>query len=351
MTKTILVVGGAGYIGSHMVLALKDAGYDVVVFDNLSQGHADAVSGARLVVGDLRAPEEIDRCFAERSFNLVMHFAALAYVGESVVKPELYYQNNVLGTLNLLAAMRRYGVEKFVFSSTCATYGEPARLPIAEDHPQQPINPYGRSKLMVEQVLRDYGHAYGLRSISLRYFNAAGCDAKGRAGERHDPETHLVPLALAEALRVKNGGDPEGTRLEVFGDDFATQDGSCVRDYIHVSDLCHAHLLAAARLLNGAVDEGNPAEFYNLANGNGFSVLDVIRTCEAVSGLPIRYRMVPRRAGDPAVLVGDATLAGKNLGWERQYTDLPSIVQTAWKWMSGAPAGQPDERDAHEVKP
>ncbi|MEN6543991.1 UDP-glucose 4-epimerase GalE [Parvibaculum sp.] len=349
--KKILVVGGAGYIGSHMVLALQDAGHEVVVFDNLSQGHADAVRGAELVVGDLRAPREIDLCLASRSFDLVMHFAAFAYVGESVAKPEIYYENNVLGSLNLLAAMRRSGVDKFVFSSTCATYGEPGQLPIAESHPQNPINPYGRSKLMVEQVLLDYGRAYGVSSISLRYFNAAGCDVQGRAGERHDPETHLIPLVLAEAMRVRNGGDPAGTKLEVFGGDFATPDGSCARDYIHVSDLVRAHLLAAERLLNGEVGQDRPAEFYNLANGNGFSVLDVIRACEAVTGIPIRYRMAPRRAGDPAVLVGDARLAEEVLGWRPQFTDLPSIVRTAWNWMSRGPVGQANEWNAHEVEP
>ncbi|KAB7742153.1 UDP-glucose 4-epimerase GalE [Parvibaculum sedimenti] len=351
MKKKILVVGGAGYIGSHMVLALQDEGHEVVVFDNLSRGHADAVNGARLVVGDLRAPQELAHCFAGQSFDLVMHFAALAYVGESVVQPDLYYQNNVLGTLNLLAAMRQHGVGKFVFSSTCATYGEPESVPIAEDHSQNPINPYGRSKLMVEQVLRDFGEAYGLQSVGLRYFNAAGCDREGRAGERHEPETHLIPLVLAEALRVKTGGNPAATMLEVYGTDFDTPDGSCVRDYIHVSDLCRAHLLAAERLLSGAVKHDRPAEFYNLANGNGFSVLDVIRTCEAVTGVPIRYRSARRRVGDPAVLVGDASLAGKILGWNAQYGDLSSIVQTAWDWMSRVPVGQTNEGQAHEVEP
>ena len=294
---------------------------------------------------------EIERCFAGRSFDLVMHFAAFAYVGESVAKPDIYYENNVLGTLNLLAAMRRHGVDKFVFSSTCATYGEPEHLPISEDHPQRPINPYGRSKLMVEQVLRDYGRAYGLSSFGLRYFNAAGCDAKGRAGERHDPETHLIPLVLAEAMRVRSGGDPAETRLEVFGNDFPTPDGSCIRDYIHVSDLARAHLIAAERLLTGKTDRDCPAEFYNLANGSGFSVLDVIRACEAVTGISIGYRMAPRRAGDPAVLVGDASLADKVLGWKPEFTDLPSIVSTAWSWMSAAPVGQADERSAHKVEP
>lgn len=351
MRKKILVVGGAGYIGSHMVLALQDEGHEVVVFDNLSRGHADAVSGAQLVVGDLRVPQELAHCFTGQRFDLVMHFAALAYVGESVAQPDLYYENNVLGTLNLLAAMRQHGVDKFVFSSTCATYGEPKNVPVAEGHPQNPINPYGRSKLMVEQVLRDFGEAYGLRSIGLRYFNAAGCDSAGRVGERHEPETHLIPLVLTEAMRVRAGGNPAATTLEVYGNDFGTMDGSCVRDYIHVSDLCCAHLLAAKRLWSGAVERERPAEFYNLANGNGFSVRDVIRTCEAVTGVPIGYRLAPRRPGDPAVLVGDARLAAEILGWKAQYVDLSAIVRTAWEWMSRVPVGQPNERLAHEVEP
>lgn len=235
---SVLVIGGAGYIGSHMVLALQDAGYSVIVFDNLSRGFADAVGSAPLVIGDLRSAADLDACFAAHRFDLVMHFAALAYVGESVNEPELYYQNNVVGALNLLAAMRRHGVNRLVFSSTCATYGEPELVPITESHPQRPINPYGRTKLMIEQALRDYALAYGTQSVSLRYFNAAGCDLHGRAGERHNPETHLIPLVLAEAMRVMHVGDPADTALREVGTDFPTPDGSCVRDYIHVADLC-----------------------------------------------------------------------------------------------------------------
>ncbi|MDP2829687.1 MAG: UDP-glucose 4-epimerase GalE [Sulfuricellaceae bacterium] len=327
---TVLVVGGAGYIGSHMVLALRDAGYEVVVFDNLSRGFADAVGDLPLVAGDLRSISDLDACFAANQIDLVMHFAALAYVGESVTEPELYYQNNVVGALNLLSAMRRHGVRRFVFSSTCATYGEPDEVPISETHPQRPINPYGRTKLIVEQALSDYATAYGLQSISLRYFNAAGCDAQGRAGERHEPETHLIPLVLAEALRVQRGGDPAATALRVFGSDFPTSDGSCIRDYVHVSDLCHAHLLAARRLLQNGTQG---AEAFNLANGGGFSVLEVIEACRTVTGLPIQYRLDDRRAGDPAVLVGDASLAGRMLGWKSEVTDLKDIIRTAWDWM------------------
>lgn len=330
MKKTVLVVGGAGYIGSHMVLALRDAGHEVVVFDNLSRGFAAAVGAIPLVVGDLRSVSDLEVCFAANRIDLVMHFAALAYVGESVNEPELYYQNNVVGTLNLLSAMRRYGVRRFVFSSTCATYGEPEEVPIRESHPQRPINPYGRTKLMIERALTDYAKAYSLQSISLRYFNAAGCDPQGRAGERHDPETHLMPLVLAEALRVQRGGDPSATTLRVFGNDFPTPDGSCVRDYIHVSDLCHAHLLAAIRLLR---DETQGAEVFNLANGVGFSVLEIIQTCRDVTGQPIQYRLEARRAGDPAALVGDASLAGVVMGWRPEVTNLREIIGTAWEWM------------------
>jgi UDP-glucose-4-epimerase GalE len=328
MSQSILVVGGAGYIGSHMVLVLQDAGYRPIVFDNLSRGHADAVpDNVPLVVGDLRSRADLDACFAAHEIDLVMHFAALAYVGESVTEPELYYDNNVIGTLNLLAAMRRHGLNRFVFSSTCATYGIPTQVPIREEHPQQPINPYGRTKLMIEQALQDYGVAYGLQSIALRYFNAAGCDPQGRATERHDPETHLIPLVLREAERLAAGGEPQATQLAVFGDDFPTRDGTCIRDYIHVTDLCSAHLLAAERLLSGAV---TAAEAYNLANGQGFTVREVIEACCEVTGQAIQYRTQDRRAGDPAELVGDASRATDVLGWKPQIDQLSEIVQTAW---------------------
>jgi len=330
LKKNVLVVGGAGYIGSHMVLALQDAGYAPVVFDNLSRGHADAVGGAPLMVGDLRSASDLDACFAAHRVDLVMHFAALAYVGESVTAPELYYQNNVVGALNLLSSMRKHGVDRIVFSSSCATYGEPDEVPIVESHVQRPINPYGRTKLVVEQALADFALADRLRSVSLRYFNAAGCDPQGRAGERHEPETHLIPLVLREAMRTKGGGNPADTGLQVFGGDFPTRDGSCIRDYIHVSDLCRAHLLAAQRLLGDRV-EG--AEVYNLANGVGFSVLEVIAACRAVTGEPIKYRLMPRRAGDPATLVGSAAKALDALGWKPAYTEMEAIIRTAWAWM------------------
>ena len=338
--RSVLVVGGAGYIGSHMVLALRDAGHQVTVFDNLCRGFAAAVPpGVPLLRGDLCVPADIERALEGAAFEMVMHFAAFAYVGESVNEPERYYANNVAGSLNLMAAMRRHGLQRLVFSSTCATYGEPTVLPIPETHPQQPINPYGRSKWMVEQMLVDQAHAHGLKSVSLRYFNAAGADPQGRAGERHSPETHLIPLVLQEALRLRQGGAPAATTLKVFGSDLPTADGSCVRDYIHVSDLCQAHLRAAERLWSGAVPG---AEFYNLANGAGFSVLQVIQACSQVTGQPITWQSLPRRAGDPAVLVGDASRARATLGWVPRHGDLREVVQHAWAWMlahEGAPTG------------
>jgi UDP-glucose-4-epimerase GalE len=329
--KHILVVGGAGYIGSHMVLALNEAGYSPVVFDNLSRGFSDAVVDAPLISGDLRSCEDLAACFRQYDISLVMHFAALAYVAESVEDPLKYYENNVSGTLNLLTAMRSKGVDKFVFSSTCATYGVPDSVPITESMPQRPINPYGQSKLMVEQILKDCAHSDDLKSVSLRYFNTVGADPELRAGERHDPETHLIPLVLEEALRLKQGGDPADTRLRVFGTDFETPDGTCIRDYIHVSDLCRAHLLSAERLLS---DEfGSGAEYYNLGNGRGYSVLEIIEVCRNVTNQPIAYRKMPRRPGDPAELVGDARLASQVLGWRPDRVELEGIIQTAWDWM------------------
>jgi UDP-glucose-4-epimerase GalE len=331
MAGSILVTGGAGYIGSHMCRMLLREGYAVVVFDNLVRGHADAVSGARLIVGDLRSSGDIDSCMAAGQFDAVMHFAALAYVGESVEEPVAYHENNVIGSINLLNAMRRSGPDRMVFSSTCATYGEPVQVPITESHPQQPVNPYGRTKLLVEQELRDRAEAYALKSVSLRYFNAAGCDPSGQLGERHDPETHLIPLVLFEALRLRSGGDPADTGLRVFGGDFDTPDGTCIRDYIHVNDLCRAHVSALERLLQG---RATGAEAYNLGNGQGFSVLEVIAACRRVTGQDIQYRVAGRRVGDPGVLVGSAALAREVLGWRPQTPSLDDIVGSAWKWFS-----------------
>ena len=325
----ILVTGGAGYIGSHMNLVLQDAGHAVTVFDNLSRGFNDAVKGATLIEGDLRSPDDLDRLFKFNPFDLVMHFAALTYVDESVKNPHLYFANNVVGTLNLLSAMENHGLNKLVFSSSCAVYGEPIQVPITESHPRSPISPYGENKLAVEEELLD-ATKKGLKSISLRYFNAAGADKNLRAGERHDPETHLIPLVLMEALRIKKGGDARDTKLKVFGKDFDTKDGSPVRDYIHVEDLCHAHMAAAQRLTNNLV-EGNEA--YNLGNGKGFSVLEVIDAARRVTKQNITYREMPRREGDPAKLIGDASLAKSELHWTPQYKDLGDIIETAWQYM------------------
>jgi UDP-glucose-4-epimerase GalE len=332
MSKTVLVAGGAGYIGSHMALMLRDAGYRVIVFDNLSRGFRDAAGDAEFFFGDLRDPPNLERCFAQYDIDLVMHFAALAYVGESVQAPAAYYDTNVRGALNLLDAMLVRGVNKLVFSSTCAIYGEPDEIPITEGHGKNPINPYGRTKLMMELAMQDYAYAHGLNSISLRYFNAAGCDTAGRVGERHDPETHLIPLVLREAMRILTGGEPADTQLAVFGEDFDTPDGSCIRDYIHVADLCRAHLLAAERLCDA---DNASAEAFNLSNGKGYSVKEVITACERVTGMGIPYKAHPRRAGDPAVLVGSSRLAREVLGWNPHYTELTDIVATAWAWMRG----------------
>jgi len=326
----ILVAGGAGYIGSHMLKALARAGHEAVALDNLSTGHADAVGSARLVRADLRRRDEIDALLRAERFDAVMHFAACCYVGESVEQPAKYYENNVVGTLNLLAAMRAAGVSRLVFSSSCATYGEPVTLPVDERHPQNPANPYGFTKLAAERAMADYGGAYGVRAIALRYFNAAGCDPEGELGERHDPETHLIPLVLREALRLRAGGRPEATALVVNGEDFATRDGTCVRDYVHVCDLCDAHLRALDRLAAA----GAPAfEAFNLGNGNGFTVREVIQTCREVTGLDLRYVTGGRRPGDPPALVADSTKARSLLGWSPRYAGLAEIVRTAWSWM------------------
>ncbi len=341
MTHAILVTGGAGYIGSHMVKALVRAGHRVTVFDNLSTGHRDALATAAggaavdLVEGDLRRAADTAAAFAGRSIDVVMHFAASCYVGESVQHPAKYYENNVIGTLNLLGAMHTAGVRRLVFSSTCATYGDPVLLPMDETHPQRPVNPYGMSKLTAERAMTDYGRAYGIHTVALRYFNAAGCDSDGTLGERHDPETHLIPLVLLEALRLRAGGNPAETQLQVFGDDFDTPDGTCVRDYVHISDLCAAHLLAMQRLLHG---KGCAFEAFNLGTGNGCSVKDVIETCRRVTGQDIQYRITGRRAGDPARLVASAGRAHAELGWTPRFNVLSDIVETAWRWFSAQPA-------------
>lgn len=318
--KHVLVTGGAGYIGSHACKALTAAGYVPVTFDNLVYGHEWAVKWGPFVQGDILDRVALDAVFEQYQPIAVMHFAAFAYVGESVTNPGKYYRNNVVGSLSLLEAMRDHGVNKFIFSSTCATYGVPQIVPIPEDHPQHPINPYGASKLMIEQMLRDFDVAHGLRSISLRYFNAAGADPDGDTGEAHDPETHLIPLVLDAAA----GAQPE---IVVYGDDYDTPDGTCIRDYIHVTDLADAHVRSLAALESGAA-----TTTYNLGNGRGFSVKEVIDTARAVTGREISVRMGPRRAGDPPRLVGDAARIQKELGWQPCHASLEEMIETAWRW-------------------
>jgi UDP-glucose 4-epimerase len=316
----ILVVGGAGYIGSHMVKRLGQLGCAVTTLDNLSSGHRDAVLCGDFVHGDLADRALLKGLIQPGRFDAVMHFASFIQVGESVQKPAMYYENNVTNTLHLLDAMRDAGVQRFIFSSTAATFGEPQYTPMDERHPQAPINPYGRSKLMIEQVLEDYDRAYGLKSVCLRYFNAAGADPDGQLGERHDPETHLIPLVLQAASGRRS-------HISVFGRDYDTPDGTCIRDYIHINDLCEAHWLALQSLMQGA-----GSQRYNLGNGNGFSVQEVINAAIHVTGQAIAVRDAPRREGDPARLVADATLARQQLGWQPQFADLETMVRHAWGW-------------------
>lgn len=330
MRCEVLVVGGAGYVGSHMVKLLLAKGHGVTVFDNLSRGHRAATLSARLVEGDLLDDASLRDVCKSCRFDAVMHFAALCYVGESVQQPRMYYRNNVAGTLNLLNAMLDAGLNRFVFSSTCSTYGNPVEIPMRETHPQNPINPYGASKLMVEVALRDYASAYGLNSVSLRYFNAAGSDPENRIGECHDPETHLIPLVLREALRVRMGGDPARTELTVHGNDYETADGTCVRDYVHVDDLAAAHLAAIDRMVDGTL---SGARAYNLGIEKGFSVMEVIESGRRVTGIPIQFRIGLRRPGDPARLVADSANAKKDLEWSPKYLELDEIVATAWRWL------------------
>lgn len=317
---TILVTGGAGYIGSHMVKQLAAAGLQPVVVDDLRAGRCQAVGNAPLHVGDLGDPAFIDAVLREVRPQAVMHFAGSIQVGESVRDPALYYRNNVVATQTLLDAMRQHGVTLLVFSSTAAIFGDPAYSPIDEDHPKAPINPYGRSKWMVEQMLADHDAAYGLHSTCLRYFNAAGADPDGAIGECHEPETHLIPLVL----QVASGRRPH---ISVFGDDYDTDDGTCVRDYIHVDDLCQAHLLALRDLL-----AGRGSARYNLGNGRGFSVREVIESARRVTGHAIPEVVEARRAGDPPRLVADARRARDTLGWRPRFSALDTIIAHAWQW-------------------
>lgn len=325
----VLVTGGAGYIGSHAVRLLERSGHDVRVFDNLVYGHRAAVRPDCLIVGDLMDRPTVEAVLREHDIEAVMHFAAYAYVGESVTDPGKYYTNNVVGTIALMEAMRAVGVTRIVFSSTCATYGEPETVPITEETPQRPINPYGFSKLVIERALADYARAYGWGYAALRYFNAAGASPDGDLGEDHDPETHLIPLILDVALGRRD-------HILVFGDQFPTPDGTCIRDYIHVDDLASAHL-AALETLGPGIERK-----LNLGTGRGSSVLEVIEACRRVTGHAIPAKIVAARAGDPPGLVADAGLARRVLGWAPRYHEIEAIIETAWRWHRDHPDGYAD---------
>ncbi len=328
MKQNILVVGGAGYIGAHMCNGLHAAGYTPIVLDNLARGHRQAVQWGPLVEGHMDDRVLLRDLFSQYAIEAVMHFAAFAYVGESVTDPGNYYRNNVAAPIVLLQQMVESGIQKFIFSSTCAIYGEPVKIPMTETHPKAPINPYGRGKLMVEQILDDFNAAHGIQSVCLRYFNAAGADPEGRIGEDHSPETHLIPLALEVALGKRDG-------LTIYGEDYPTSDGTCIRDYIHIEDLAQAHLLALEQMRG---DKKFSAK-YNLGNGKGYSVREVLDTARAVTGQDIPAQIGPRRPGDPAELVGSGELARQELGWKPEYPDLETIIATAWNWHKHNPDG------------
>ncbi len=316
----ILIVGGAGYIGSHANKLLNRNGFDTVVFDNLVYGHREFVKWGRWFQGDLGDPEQIRACFRAYPLRAVMHFGAYAYVNESVTDPAKYYANNVANSLHLLTVMKEFGVRQFIFSSSCATYGNPRELPLTEKHPQNPVNPYGRTKRVVEEMLDDFDRAYGMKYISLRYFNAAGADPEGEVGEWHEPETHLIPLVIQTAL----GQRPS---VKIFGTDYPTPDGTCVRDYIHVADLAEAHLRALQYL-----EERKTSDSFNLGNARGHSVREVIDAVRRKSGRDFRVEEGERREGDPPVLVSDSRKAKDVLGWTPKYNDLETIVETALNW-------------------
>jgi len=322
----VLVTGGAGYVGSHALVELRRAGHTPVVFDNLSEGHAPAVGDCRLITGDLADEDQVAAALDETDADAVMHFAASAYVGESVEDPEKYYFNNVVNSLRLLRAMRRTGVDRLVFSSSCTLYGVPESVPITEEFPVQPINPYGRTKAAVENALSDYAAAYGLKYASLRYFNAAGAMPDGNIGEDHDPETHLIPLVIHAALGKRDN-------IAIFGTDYPTRDGTCIRDYVHVLDLATAHVMAME-----ALDE-RQVMIYNLSTGQGHSVRDVIDTVSRVSGREFTVVEADRRPGDPPALVGSSARIRDELGWEPEYPGLEQTVATAWRWHSEHPDG------------
>jgi len=317
---TVLVTGGAGYIGSHTVKELLRNKYEVIIFDNFSTGHEKLVCGGRVVRGDLRSKDDLFCLFRQERIEAVIHFAALIQVGESYSDPQKYYQHNLISTLNLLEVMLQFGVKYFIFSSSAAVYGQPREIPIPEHHPLEPINPYGASKAMLERILLDYNRAYGLKYISLRYFNAAGADPEGQLGELHCPETHLIPNLLLHLL----GRNPE---FRIFGQDFPTPDGTPIRDYIHVTDLARAHLLALQKL-----QAEETSQVLNLGTGRGYSVLEVVRTAEKVTGKKAALNFGPRRAGDVPVLLASKDRALSFLDWQPELSDLEFIIQTAWDW-------------------
>jgi UDP-arabinose 4-epimerase len=321
MAKVILVTGGAGYVGSHACKALAQAGYVPVTLDNMAYGHEWAVRWGPLEPGDILDRQRLDEVFQKHRPEAVMHFAGFAYVGESVENPGKYYRNNVAGTITLLEAMRDHAVKRIVFSSSCATYGVPQQVPIAESHPQNPINPYGASKLMAERMLDDFGRAHGIGSMCLRYFNAAGADPDAETGEDHDPETHLIPLVLYAA----SGRRPS---IAIFGTDYPTPDGTCIRDYIHVSDLATAHVMALRSL-----EQGAQSGKFNLGTGQGHSVMEVLAVARRVTGRAIQAEVMPRRPGDPPRLVADATRAAAELGWKPAHASLETQIQHAWNWL------------------
>jgi UDP-glucose 4-epimerase len=326
----ILVVGGCGYIGSHCLHELRRQGYETLAYDNLSEGHRAAAGDTEVIVGDLGDEAKLDEVFSSRKIRAVFHFAANCYVGESVEDPEKYYFNNVYRTLALLRAMRRHDIDTFIFSSTAATFGNPVREKIDESHPQEPINPYGRTKLMVEHILRDYAAAYGMKSVCLRYFNAAGAAESGEIGEDHEPETHLIPIVLQVAMGKRDV-------IKMFGDDYETPDGTCVRDYIHILDLADAHIKALEYL-----ERGGESTAFNLGNGKGYSVKEIVDAAEKVTGKAIKREVAPRRAGDPAILIADYARAHEVLGWTQRFGDIETIISTAWKWHASHPDGYGD---------
>ena len=321
-SPTVLVTGGAGYIGSHTCKALSQAGYLPVTYDNLSTGHREAVKWGPLEVGNILDRQNLERVISHHRPEAVLHFAALAYVGESMTSPALYWRNNVAGSLSILEAMENQGVQNMVFSSTCATYGEPEQIPITETESQRPINPYGTTKLVVESMLGGFAGTSAINSVSLRYFNAAGADPDGEIGECHEPETHLIPLVL---MAAQSGSEP----LTIFGTDYPTSDGTCIRDYIHVTDLAQAHVLALEYLA-----DNNGAHAFNLGHDTGISIMEILEAASQITGREIPHQIGPRRPGDPPVLVSQSALARSCLGWETRYSDIETIINTAWNWLN-----------------